>query len=428
MREVMFFISNMIIHGIIGYNIVLFDRYIFNDKLSIKMQIAFVTLFSLGLSLLRQILNYSTVNIIVVLAKILVYVIAFILIYKVLKLKFWKAVLILCLTLISLSIGESIILVLFMTAGYDIKSLISGDNFLIYCIGSIAINMFQMIFLYLFKISKSVPGIAKGLKNKTYLYVTLNIILAVIAITTTMGILCFTKQKPLIISFYVAISLIGLLCNIFSINLILKVDVRDEQLKMQEQYNGILVDLKHKFFGIMSIMTALSEKEDITGLKEYIREIDKGFVKQIQNMPTNIKNNKLFYLVAVKINEAQEHGVSLKVLIPYEINDIKGIREDDLIYVINELLSNAIEHSEKSEEKEAYLRIENINDRTNVIIENSISQEDKENKVSILTNKSKRVGRGNGLKQVKKLIGDNTYLKISILDRFIAELSIDKEV
>lgn len=424
MEILRFFLANFIILITAGNNVVLFDKYIYKKDSNIRKHLIFSLLFSISLSALNSGIQYLDSDTIKVVLKILIYVIPFMLILKLLESKFWKAVFIFCIALTSMAIGESIVLSLFMAFGRNLEEIASGDNLLLYFVGNVFINVFQLLILQIFRAKKSIGLLAKGLKSTTYKNIAINMISAIAVMILTIYMIGFSidKTKHIVIVAYGSITLLTLICNIFAVRMVIQTDFRDEKLKMQEEYNEILVDLKHKFFGIMSILNALVDEGNIDKLREYINEINEGFITRIKNMPTNIKNNKLFYLIAMKSGEAHDKGIALRVAIPYEITDIKGINEDDYVYIVNELISNAIEHSEEATDREVFIKIENFQDRMVTIIENSIANK----KDGLGELKVKNTARGKGLKQISKMLNDNCYFKISLSNKFRAELIIYK--
>lgn len=423
MNNLLFFIVNAVIAVIIGINIVLFCKYIYRHNVELKNQVWFVILYVIAMCVTRQLLGMTTKQLVIVILRITIYISTILLIYKVLKMSFWRTLLVFCIVLLAMSIGEIITMLAFAAMGLDLTKIAEGNNLLFYFIGNMFINLFQMLILYAIRISKSISSYAGKLKNQTYFYIIINISLTIATVVLTTIILTYAHQDILVIALYICMAVVSLLCNLVTISMLLRVDFKDEKLRMQEQYNEILIELKHKFFGILSIIMALVDKGDLEGLRSYASELDKGIVERIKSMPTNIKNSKLFYIIAVKLTEANDKGISFKLRIPYDIDEIKGIREDDLVYIVNELMSNAIENASKSSEKEVDMKIEALLDRLKLTIENTIDETSKAEGIKVLS-KSRKVGRGHGLKQINKMIKDNTYFKISVTDRFKAELVI----
>jgi len=181
-----------------------------------------------------------------------------------------------------------------------------------------------------------------------------NLVLSGSAILINSVMAKVTNEWNMII-LYGGITLICVVCNTLSINMVLEVDMRDEKLKIQEQYNELLIDLKHKFFGIVSIIVALIDQKDYEGLKKYAEELNKDFISNLNKIPLSVRNVRLAYLLANKITEAESKGIKLKIVCPAEINGITGIRESDLIYILNELITNAIKHSGCKSDNEIYI-------------------------------------------------------------------------
>jgi len=146
-----FFLANFIILITAGNNVVLFDKYIYKKDSNIRKHLIFSLLFSISLSALNSGIQYLDSDTIKVVLKILIYVIPFMLILKLLESKFWRAVFIFCIALTSMAIGESIVLSPFMAFGRNLEEIASGDNLLLYFVGNVFINVFQLLILQIFR-------------------------------------------------------------------------------------------------------------------------------------------------------------------------------------------------------------------------------------------------------------------------------------
>ncbi len=144
--------------------------------------------------------------------------------------------------------------------------------------------------------------------------------------------------------------------------------------------------------------------------------MNKDFISNLNKIPSSIRNVRLAYLLANKLTEAENNGAKLKIVCPIEINEIAGVRESDLIYILNELITNAIKHSECQNNNEIYILLDSNSKLTRIVVENTIKN----------TTDTEKIG-GYGLKQVRKLIPNNIYFKTTTEESiFRAELVIDK--
>jgi len=160
-----FFLANFIILITAGNNVVLFDKYIYKKDSNIRKHLIFSLLFSISLSALNSGIQYLDSDTIKVVLKILIYVIPFMLILKLLESKFWRAVFIFCIALTSMAIGESIVLSPFMAFGRNLEEIASGDNLLLYFVGNVFINVFQLLILQIFRAKKIYRLISEGFKE-----------------------------------------------------------------------------------------------------------------------------------------------------------------------------------------------------------------------------------------------------------------------
>lgn len=165
MEILRFFLANFIILITAGNNVVLFDKYIYKKDSNIRKHLIFSLLFSISLSALNSGIQYLDSDTIKVVLKILIYVIPFMLILKLLESKFWRAVFIFCIALTSMAIGESIVLSLFMAFGRNLEEIASGDNLLLYFVGNVFINVFQLLILQIFRAKKIYRLISEGFKE-----------------------------------------------------------------------------------------------------------------------------------------------------------------------------------------------------------------------------------------------------------------------
>ncbi len=410
--------ANILILSIVGNNIVLFGKYVYGNKTKLKTHLLFVASYTLIITIIGQLMVSPRLSGIIILLKILAYVVTYALIHLILKLGFKKSILVMCISILSMLLGERIVLLVLWIIGINIQEVVSGQNVEIYLLGNLCINLFQMLVLYYIRILKNVSHMANSIKNRTYLMLVANLVLSGSAILINSVMAKVTNEWNMII-LYGGITLICVVCNTLSINMVLEVDMRDEKLKIQEQYNELLIDLKHKFFGIVSIIVALIDQKDYEGLKKYAEELNKDFISNLNKIPLSVRNVRLAYLLANKITEAESKGIKLKIVCPAEINGITGIRESDLIYILNELITNAIKHSGCKSDNEIYILIDNNSKSTRVILENVIINTNEDN--------TRKIG-GYGLKQIRKLLPNNVYFKTSAEENlFRAELVISNK-
>lgn len=422
MENLIFFIVNIIINALLANNIVLCAKYIFRSRIPMSYHVLFVTLFSTVISSIVQ-MRSSIINMqLNSVLKMSVFVITFILIKSVLGLNLKKSILTFCITLVSTTIAESLTLAMFLLGKHDISQITTGENIYLYALGNIGINILLWIILYIIKLNRIMSLTLNGMKGKTQKYIILNLIITMVTFILIIIIMNVNiEEKGYVTAVYFILSVLGLVCNLSSIHMMINIDLRDEKIKMQEAYNDMLGKLKHNFSGMVSIIMGMAEDNDIEGIKDFVRGKKEEMLDNGGSIPLTIKNSKLFYLLALKVREGHEKGVRVRVLVPNEFDAMNGIKEDDFIYIINELMSNAIENAARAKDKLVYLRLDN-GEEVKLTVENTVSDEVLGDKLKVLNGEKHKRGRGQGLNMVRSMISESCYFKTSIEDMFIVEI------
>ncbi len=262
--------ANIVILAIVANNIVLFSKYVYGNKTQIKNHILFVVAYTIIMTVIGQLMSMPKLTNIHVVLKISTYIVTYLLIHIILQLKFKKSVLVMCVSILAMLVGERIVLLILWITGISIQEVVSGKNIGVYLLGNLGVNLFQLLVLYSIKILKNVSHMANSIKNRTYVILVTNLVLSASAILIN-SIMAKVTNEWHIAAIYGGISIVCIICNTMSINMVLKVDMRDEKLKIQEKYNELLVDLKHKFSGIVSIIVDLIDQKDYDGLKNMQR-------------------------------------------------------------------------------------------------------------------------------------------------------------
>lgn len=189
------------------------------------------------------------------------------------------------------------------------------------------------------------------------------------------------------------------------------------KLQMENNFRPILEDYIHKLRAneheyknhlnaIYSIIQVSDEKEIKSNINKYIGNIKEN--NHLNNL-LYVNNTILKAILYSKMSLAEEKGIDIKYDITSNLEEI-GLDDMDLVVLLSNLLNNAIEGAEDTEDPWINVVISEINnkDKKEYIIRVSNSVNDT-NKIDLsnITNKgttTKGENRGYGLYNVKKLI------------------------
>lgn len=256
--------------------------------------------------------------------------------------------------------------------------------------------------------------IYKVQNNKLVLNILFNIMLVALVFKTLNDNFELTGEVAVEIAFYI------ILFIILSFNLFISTakELNEKhKLQMENNFRPILEDYIHKLRAneheyknhlnaIYSIIQVSDEKEIKSNINKYIGNIKEN--NHLNNL-LYVDNTILKAILYSKMSLAEEKGIDIKYDITSNLEDI-DLDDMDLVVVLSNLLNNAIEGVEGTENPWINVVISELNnkDEKEYIIRvsnsvNDINQID----LSSITNKgttTKGENRGYGLYNVKKLI------------------------
>ena len=226
-------------------------------------------------------------------------------------------------------------------------------------------------------------------------------------------------------------------------SLVLSIDIVHEMgekknLEMQVKYNDILEEYiqriratEHEYKNHLNVVYTMLEVGTDDEIKDMVR-------KYIDNNKSNDKLTKLIYInntilkavVYSKLCEAEKKNIKFIHNIKSNLND-SGLKDEEIVVLLTNLLNNAIESAENSEKKEVELTIKEINNNNKVTY--SIKVRNTGNnleslKVSSMVKKgfsSKGTGRGYGLYNIQKIINAHKgNLIVDIIDNNNIEIEV----
>ncbi|MCI7322674.1 MAG: ATP-binding protein [Lachnospiraceae bacterium] len=201
------------------------------------------------------------------------------------------------------------------------------------------------------------------------------------SICTLLGMIRATggmkNQKAEEICVIVAIGLVGM--NIVVFYLIRDIleresKVRENQLlRMQvdaqtELYRSISENLEkqrrktHEYKNQILCIDALVENKSYTELEKYVRKISGGLNKELDVINTN------HALINAIINTKYQEAVNKDILFVVRIGDLSdlGMRDEDIVVILSNLLDNAIEACETCDKR--IIRLKFVKDDGNIVI------------------------------------------------------------
>ncbi|MBR0427240.1 MAG: GHKL domain-containing protein [Clostridia bacterium] len=223
--------------------------------------------------------------------------------------------------------------------------------------------------------------------------------------------------------------------SFYSLTKAMKLDIATRDLENAESYNNSLTILydnvrgfKHDFDNMVNIIGGYIESNDIDGLKQYYKSLQKdcSSVRNVQMLNPNVINNPGIYnLIVSKYKKATDLGVTINFEFFFDFENLKmPIYEFSRILGI--LLDNAIEAAKECDEKHVNLVFRESRKQhvQIVIIENTYLNKDIDTKKIFEKGISgKENHTGIGLWEVNKIIknNNNIVLKTSNDDKYFKQ-------
>ncbi len=328
----------------------------------------------------------------------------------------------------------SVILISFLTNIYTIIFKINSS-----CIITIPIHRFgysisQYVFMYIFYIfCKKFDfniAIKHNFESKNRIMLLLNFFVGIIALAIQSYI---TTKYSSILPYEVQSSAIFILLIYFIISILSlcrtnKLEITTENLEQEKLYNKTITLLydsirsyRHDFNNKVQAMGGYIYTDNMEGLKEFytglLDDCQKANNLAILN-PELINNPAIYSLLTSKYYQASELDISMNFEIFLDLQTL-NIRIYDLITILGILLDNAIEASQKCDEKtiNVIIRKDNKVNRQLFIIENTYTNKDvdtdrifEKGYTSKTDDNSK--DHGLGLWEVRKILKKNNNLNL----------------
>ncbi|QOR33868.1 GHKL domain-containing protein [Clostridium sp. 'deep sea'] len=178
-------------------------------------------------------------------------------------------------------------------------------------------------------------------------------------------------------------------------------------LNTMSKLSNDIKQFKHDFNNVLISLYGLAEKEEWQDLKERLQELQGSKITQYSSeieAMVNIREPSLISLLAAKMFYANNHKISFFIEAPHIINKMP-IKGTDFIRIVGILLDNAIEAAKQCSEPEVGAIFLSYNDYFELIITNSISNNNLE--VAAIDKdgySTKGIGRGTGLSSLASML------------------------
>lgn len=154
--------------------------------------------------------------------------------------------------------------------------------------------------------------------------------------------------------------------TIFSLLKTAKLDITSQNLEQAQDYNTTLKLLyddirtfRHDFGNIVQSIGGYIDTDDISGLKEYYRQLQIDFedIKSLEVLnPSIIDNPAVYSLITAKYHKATSLGIEMKIHVSLKLEDL-NMKIYEFTRILGILLDNAIEACENCDEKIINLEI-----------------------------------------------------------------------
>ena len=154
--------------------------------------------------------------------------------------------------------------------------------------------------------------------------------------------------------------------SFYSLIKTMKLQITTKSLESAENYNTTLTYLydnvrafKHDFDNMVFIIGGFIDKNDISGLKQYYKNLEKD-CERVNNLallnPELINNSGIYNLLMAKYKKAEESKVEIHLEFFFDFNKLK-MPIYDFSRILGILLDNAIEAAKDTNEKQVFIII-----------------------------------------------------------------------
>ena len=267
---------------------------------------------------------------------------------------------------------------------------VSSNAILTIPIHKIIYSLTQYLFVYIIylfcKHYNINVNLINSLEKRNCIILLINFIIGIIALAVQSYLATIYAD---VLSFTVSISsiivlLVYFLISMYSLSRTNQLEITAESLEQEKLYNktlSILYDnirgFKHDFNNIVQAIGGYVTTNDMEGLKDYYSDL-MADCQKVNNLailnPELITNPAIYSLLTSKYHKAEELGIKINFEVFLDLKTL-NVKIYDLTRIIGILLDNAIEASDKCDEKIIYITIRKDNkaNRQLFIVENTYS-------------------------------------------------------
>ncbi len=178
-------------------------------------------------------------------------------------------------------------------------------------------------------------------------------------------------------------------------------NIKSMETNMKALYENTY-SVKHDLEKHLLAIKTMSDHKNYNGINEYIENIfDKNLnaVQKIMFTDTDIFNA----IMNTKLELCKQKGIFSSINVSNDA--IKYIKNSDIVVLFGNILDNAIEAAEKSNEKIIILNVQLQKEYVSIYVENSYNE--KFSNINMQTTKRGQAKHGFGTKIIRKIIEDN---------------------
>ena len=368
------------------------------------------------------------------------YLIVFLIIYFIFKLKPLKVILCMILPIIIFALIGSLIINPYLTLlniSYEQTEVIP-----IYRLGYLTIMYtIASLIIFIIKLKNIRLTILEDLDKNTKIIIFANLILGFIVLCIQIFItVYYINILPLLITFLNFIALLSyFFISTYSLTRVTKLYKTQKQLENSEAYNkslSILHDnircFKHDFDNIVATIGGYVKTDDMEGLKKYYYQLEDD-CQRVNNIatlsPEIINNPGVYAILSSKYHKADEKNIKINLEFFLDLNTL-NMKIYEFTRIFGILLDNAIEATSECEEKLINIKFRNEESkhRQIVVIENTFK--DSALNIDDIFQKGvsgKENHTGLGLWEVRQILKKNNNLNLHTQksgNMFIQQLEI----
>lgn len=239
-------------------------------------------------------------------------------------------------------------------------------------------------------------------------------------------------QLTLLITFILMVSLMGWQM-IETISVYVQQKTLENEQQQREQFQDYLKDVEQQYIELrkfkhdyQNLIVSFSSQTDMSKVKEYLvnatnnevfdTSLNDVKIAQVQHL----KNDIIRGLIVKKFFSAKQNNVELNVEISSEIN-YNNDNTMIIVRIIGNLLDNAIDQAKKMTDKTVTVAFNNINDTTEISINNAVDSGFDQRKIFETGYSTKGNNRGLGLTNVRELVDQQQgfYLDVDSKDSYV---------